>query len=57
MLKVKTKYLNQKPPHCGITLAEFSQKQLKNLPEYLRNEYCVEEKPKPKKVKKDGLED
>jgi len=57
MLKVKTKYLNQKPPHCGITLAEFSQQDLKNLPEYLRNEYCVEEKPKTKKVKKDGLED
>ena len=51
MLKVKTKYLNQKPPHCSIRLGEFTQSDLQNLPEYLRNEYCFEEKKSVKKVK------
>lgn len=50
MLKVKTKYLNQKPPHGKIMLGEFTQEQLSRLPEHLINEYC--EKVKKAKGKK-----
>tara|TARA_R100000458_G_C8171679_1_gene171933 strand:- start:45 stop:209 length:165 start_codon:yes stop_codon:yes gene_type:complete len=51
MLKVKSKYLKQRPPHCKTILGEFTQKQLQALPDYLKNEYCVLEKKK--EVKKD----
>ena len=43
MLKVKKKYLHQKPPHCKIRLGEFNQRQLENLPDYLKKEYCIKE--------------
>tara|TARA_R100000655_G_scaffold110106_1_gene167693 strand:+ start:14643 stop:14792 length:150 start_codon:yes stop_codon:yes gene_type:complete len=49
MLKVKTKYLEQKPPHSKVRLGEYSQRDLQNLPDYLKNEYCVVVKKDKKK--------
>tara|TARA_R110000824_G_scaffold295428_2_gene483695 strand:- start:446 stop:613 length:168 start_codon:yes stop_codon:yes gene_type:complete len=55
MLKVKRQYIHQKPPHCNIILGEFTEKQLDQLPEYLKNEYC--ETIKKKKIKYNELGD
>lgn len=53
MLKVKDKYLHQVPPNSKLKLGEYNQSQLKRLPDYLKNEYCVEQKPKKDvKIKK-----
>ena len=49
-LIVKDEFLNHKPPHCSGVLGEFSQRQLKSLPEKYLSIYChIEEKKKVKK--------
>ena len=46
MLKVKEKYLLQIPPHSKLMLKDYSPKQLNNLPEDLKEIYCVKVKKK-----------